>query len=71
MGGGEGNGNAPPPPKRLRSLNVWSLVGGTVLGRIKSGLVGGSVSLEVSFEVSKAHARPDSVSMQMATALLP
>lgn len=41
IGGGDVNENAPPSPKRLRYLNVWSLVGGTVLGRIKCGLVGG------------------------------
>jgi hypothetical protein len=45
-------------PYRLICLNAWSLVSGTVLGRIRRhGLAGGSVSLRIDFEVSKDHAR--------------
>jgi hypothetical protein len=37
----------------------WSLVGGTVLGRIRRcGFVGRSLSLGISFEVSKDHTIP-------------
>jgi hypothetical protein len=46
-------------PHRFVSLNAWSLVGGTVLGRTGwCGLVGESVSLGMGFEVSKVHTRP-------------
>lgn len=49
-------------PHGLMCLNAWSLVGGTVLKRIRGcGLVGGSVSLEMDFEVSKAHTSPVSL----------
>ena len=42
---------------RFDCLNAWFLVGGTVLGRIRRrGLVGGSMSLGVDFEVSKTNA---------------
>ena len=37
-------------------MNAWSLVGGTVLGRIRRcGLVGESMPLGIGFEVSKVH----------------
>jgi hypothetical protein len=50
------NGNS---SYRLIYLKAWSIVGGTVLGRIKRhGLVGGGVSLEVGFEILKTHIRP-------------
>ena len=47
---------------RLRCLYSGSLVGRTILGRVRRyGLAGGGVSLRVGFEVSKAHTRPSLV----------
>ena len=47
---------------RLRCLYSGSLVGRTILGRVRRyALAGGGVSLRVGFEVSKAHTRPSLV----------
>ena len=46
-------------PHRLIYLNACSLIGETVLGRIRRcGLIGGVLSLRVCLEVLKAHIRP-------------
>lgn len=49
---------APLPPLLLVNLNVWSLIGGTVLGRIRMcGLLEEGMPLGMGFEVSHTHAR--------------
>ena len=66
-------------PQRLICLNAWTPVSGTY-GEVFGVALCGGVSLEVGFEVSKAHARPslplfvclsDSLCLSLSLLLLP